>query len=510
MSNNWRHNAAELDDEKQKKARIEMILKSHDAAMGLSFGVAFCLFLFVLGIYAGLIPIGHWHDEYFTFMLIRDGGLGAEIERLHWSPRPLSEALVYLYSVSVFFFHEQLIGSGLTTAWAMLAAGIVGIPLYLSRRAPGPQRGIVLLLALAIFALFLMGHPTAEMFYWPIAALAYLPAISAIGALYWLALITGLESRSSRICGAVLLVIAACSVEIGAMLIVIHVGVIAAYLIASRTTGRTPALPLAWLVVPTLIAIGVLIQIYIGRVTAGAAQELMGSSTIAHNIWPSIRLAAIQFLKEVAGTDQAVRFSARLLLAPAAKLLLLIAIVGLVRSLVFLRANKGAPLWLGILGVTCMTSAFLTVAAAYFQFGTLCCERHETFRQCLIYIGLISGASAFGMWRPAEQPQKPTKYVWALIVAVTIPLGQSAKWLKSDYSRYALMRQAQAENWNSGSGSDSSMSFRVVQPGKVVGGVAPADGTYRKDDPALGWWVQAVLGFFRKNDVTFRSTNDER
>jgi hypothetical protein len=53
--------------------------------------------------FAGLIPLGHWQDEYFTLYHFHESGFAYFGERLlHWSPRPLSEFFAYLYGLAVY------------------------------------------------------------------------------------------------------------------------------------------------------------------------------------------------------------------------------------------------------------------------------------------------------------------------------------------------------------------------------------------------------------------------
>src|SRR4051812_25794284 len=52
--------------------------------------------------FAGLIPLGHWGDEFETVRIYQQEGYSFFVQRiLHWSPRPLSELLIYWYSIAI-------------------------------------------------------------------------------------------------------------------------------------------------------------------------------------------------------------------------------------------------------------------------------------------------------------------------------------------------------------------------------------------------------------------------
>ncbi|RQR28834.1 hypothetical protein DIE23_23085 [Burkholderia sp. Bp9143] len=60
-------------------------------------------------------------------------------------------------------------------------------------------------------------------------------------------------------------------------------------------------------------------------------------------------------------------------------------------------ARASAARWLAVLSLECVAITLLTIAAAYYQFGRPCFERHDTLCQCLIYIAINSGASVIGL-----------------------------------------------------------------------------------------------------------------
>lgn len=71
----------------------------------------FSLYLFpgiIFLLYFYLIPIGHWQDEYTTFTYISQNNSHFIYRIFHWSPRPLSEIIIFLYAKISLFLISNL------------------------------------------------------------------------------------------------------------------------------------------------------------------------------------------------------------------------------------------------------------------------------------------------------------------------------------------------------------------------------------------------------------------
>ncbi|KWF29277.1 hypothetical protein [Burkholderia pseudomultivorans] len=462
--------------------------------------LASCALIFSVTIaaYAGLLPAGHWQDEYYTFYRFRDEGLPYLVDRvLTWSPRPLSETFVYLYSIAVVRTGRPLIGTILATAWIATALAVVALPI---RYAPTRQRVLNGTVGLGLFALFLTNHPTGEMYYWPQASLAYLPALAAIGALFWLCAASGLESRRTRCAAAALLIVAACSIEVGAMLV---------FAIAGLSTATYVAVPhlrndwrqSTWLAFPLVASGCVLALIAHGRVSNGA--EVMGDPAIAHHARPVLHATIVEFAKAIAASNWDGRTRFDIVLTIISKACVFGAFFGLSTRLSNSNTRASSIRWLTILSLACAATTLLTIAAAYYQFGMLCCERHDTLRQCLIYLAIASAACAIGLAYRGRAIRGAALPLSMLGTAVVINLSLSVPALRSDYARYDTLRDIKVVNWNRGTASSSSMEFDQTVPGSIVGGVLIKEKSYTLADPKKGWWIEGVLKFFRKTEVTF-------
>ena len=73
-------------------------------------------------VHLGLVDIGQWaYDEFAIISSYRDNGLIALSTRLfHWSPRPISEILIWIYGCLVNWTHRPLIGAFLGLLWLTL------------------------------------------------------------------------------------------------------------------------------------------------------------------------------------------------------------------------------------------------------------------------------------------------------------------------------------------------------------------------------------------------------
>jgi hypothetical protein len=456
-----------------------------------AFVIAFELCAIVILAYVWLIPLGHWQDEFFSLKVIHDGGLVYEYHRImDWSPRPFSEPLVYLYSHAVMLARKPLIGTVLYMTWGLVTAALVAVPAILRRRmAPSA------LLAAALGALFLIGHQTGEMFYWPMAALAYLPALAALCAAFWLTF-DGLQTTRQRVTAAALLSVAACSIEICAMLVCVFalMGIVSAALARDR---------MVWLIVPLAVSIGVMLLMYNGRVTHAAQFEMIGDPAIAHHFWVALRSSMKGFMLESVSVDGLSFDHGSIGRGALGKVAFGVASFGLAREIGSRYALAGAR-WLAVLAIACLATSFLTVAAGMYQFGLVCCERHATFRQCLVYLGIASAAAAvaFGSLRRFPGNLPPLAYIGALVLAICLPLPRSVPKLATDYSNYSEMQNAKVRTWNSGMAPGDSMVYHQYLPGQVVGGIYAPDKTYSADDPNVVWWLKGIPTFFGKKTVT--------
>lgn len=419
--------------------------------------------------HAVLLPAGHWQDEYKTFPIFWEHGWRGWWGRIVlWSPRPLSETLLFLYAQSVRLAGEPLIGPSLAFGWGLLAsAATAGIWCVRGRR-----RIEVALVGLSVPCLLLAQPRIAEFFYWPQSALAYLPATAGVLVAAWIVIFSDVHSRTGRWLLAVSLTAAAASAEVAAVLVIAF----AACLLLVRQWR-------AWVVAP--VAMSLLVLAMTSSTRLGAAGEIFGDPRIAHHVFAAASAATWAFARETFGT------------ASLPKVLFLAG------TWLVLRRTPGHVMNLRVvlaLAFACFAAMFISIAAAYYQFGVLCCDRHETWRQALCWVGLLLCAAAAAH----RLPSNPMGIdVGLLLVAAAVAWSVSLRVpaVLADWRGMAARVAVNEANWEAGRQNADDMVFRTLPPGKVVGGLALPEGRFRAGEGPDS--VPALVAFFGKRQVNF-------
>jgi len=190
------------------RLRSETPLPAADRQYRWITAVLFAISLLTLCFYAGLLTAGRWEtDEFFDSALIERYGLKHFFwyRVTDWSPRPIGELLAGSYLALSNLLDRPLIGSCLAILWAIALAVAIGA-------AKLAKLSASVATALALFALSLLIAKPGEMFYWPMAATAYLPCWAAM-----LAVTLMLMGRGPILAVVLALVLMAWSFEAGAV-----------------------------------------------------------------------------------------------------------------------------------------------------------------------------------------------------------------------------------------------------------------------------------------------------
>ena len=451
--------------------------------MRLAITLAVLVPAFVLLVHVGLWSQGEWHDEYYGFGSYRLAGLGGELIRLrHWSPRPVSELLIFFYWLAVRAFRMPLVVPALAAAWGTLGIGLLAA----ARPWARPGRAARLALVLTLPALFLLAAPVGELFYWPFAALAYLPALSA--ACYAaLALVgPGLRDRNGWVALAVALSLGAGSVEVGAFL---ALATAPGLLLAARHgQGGSSRLRIGAALAPLLSASTVILLLLSGRVARAA--EMFGSPALFHHLGRDLWSAAGQSVSELLHPD-----GGSILAAASVKLLVFLGARACLRR-AWPAPPPRAPIIALLVGLA--ATIFLSIAGAYYNFGTLCCERHATYRQALF---LLMAAVSAGLARPARAS------AWGpalLASAVLIYLPSRLPAVRTEYSlahaRGAAWKAIFRSGWQPG---PAPIDYAIAPAGPLFTYALCPPGIYRRtqDTPSN---VLGPMLFFGKDNMRVR------
>jgi hypothetical protein len=473
---------------------------------------AFWFFLLVIIAFAGLIPLGYWADEFATLANIRDGGWNFFFDRLTtWSPRPISELMIFAYGRVVERLQKPLIAQSLGAMWLMLAFSMVAIPIVARRSFPSATSFCqCLLLSLGLYCLMLVGHPVAEMFYWPIGSFPYMSAISGAAGALWIFAVTGVESRTTRAACAAMLIFTALSAEVGAIFVAVFcllAGFSAGWDWLRRSPQDAETRSLLWLALPFAASVGVLIALATNNRT-GASSEMFGDAAVAHHILKVLQPSLSTFLAEAISIDGATLKWQNILWGAVTKGLFFIAALGVLRPILSHRPLRGDSRLFGLFGAACIASTLVIIAATYYQCGQSCFERLVTFRQCLFFIGLTGIAGFFaGVNAPAatapSRTYAPSLYVLCLILSVLIPTWRTVPKLGQDYASYAASLKAQKASWKAGLAAGDDAIYRQRRPGKIVGGVWIGDGVYSLNDDSKWAVIHWIIGYFHKKSITF-------
>ena len=481
--------------------------------------------------FLGLIGLGRWQlDEYVDFYRMRSG-LPYVLERLRWSPRPISEPLYYLYGWLVNTLHRPLILPFLAAFWTLfLFAG--GFTFRQTLREHRSQRAWnQLLIALTLMALFLAGGHLSEVFYWPAGTVAYLPTLSATLLLFLQILDGKLSTPRGRLTGAICLTIAAGSSEAGATFALCYILMRGARrglaFIRSRQSAGERA-PLFWLTVPAIMAALVLMAVRMNRFRAAEAPTLVRHSIAGH---PLLSLIAgfeemvIEFIGRgmLARTAKQYphpatwfhlgpRFLLQMLLGSRIPMeILLVLGVGLWYSRFERPSRELSASIIEICGAF-MAASLFTIAAANLHFGVTCCDRHEVLRECwtvmtmtglvILFAGRFSGSTG------AALDLGRTSAPLLLCVAV-YSLGFMRPLIRT-YHIYKPVYAASGENFASGfRATTDPMNFWVVPSAGIISEEILSPGVFAKgshDVSGFGYDVYPyyLMDFFRKDKITIQ------
>ncbi|HEY4147034.1 hypothetical protein [Pinirhizobacter sp.] len=450
--------------------------------------------------YLGLTPLGHWQvDEYQTIRAVGDGGAGFLFQRvMGWSPRPMSEAFVYGYALLVEARHQPMVATVLVSCWSLLAIGVLVLPL---------RRGGVrswLPVSAALLVLFFLGHPVSEMFYWPMATLAYVPTLAAIALLLGITQCLETSTVATWVLTSVALTVAAASTEVGAMFVVGFVVLLGMGWLPGATSYRRARI--IALLPPTLMAAWVLRQLVVVR--AGQDAEVFGNAAIAHHAFVAFKAMVPQAGREWLTLDPSRATDKQLTLGLIVKALFALGVYGLATH----RHDAVAQRMRLSLALSALALVPATIFTAYYQFGSLCCERHATFRQCMVYVGIAAAASWLANWKHrqkgvAENDQRISmpagKQAWfalaSLLVAVLVAASSSVPRIRHDYLAYDRIAAARQATWDSGVANGRSGVFTRVVSGRIVGNDPKLpQGAVRVGDDKN---ADAILAYFGKDSL---------
>jgi hypothetical protein len=351
-----------------------------------------------------------------------------------------------------------------------------------------------LLLPCSLLTMFLLGHSIGEMFYWPMAAAAYVPTLAAQTFIFFRLLDGEPAGTKDRILLGMALGVAAGSSEVGAAFVVCFAGFgLAALLVAGLNARRSMADAL-FLTPPLILALALL---GLHAHFRPPAQQVVDTTTLGRPL-VSFLAALPQLGRDVLSLAEDSTGTGSLLVGLTVKALLFVAFRWCCSRL--FDGGRSRLLLIGF-ALSLLGASFLSIVAADYEYGGVCCERHGTLRECMILLALASMAALPG--RAAHSGNHPNGWRLAGPVALLLAIGIAAAprlpALAHDYGKYRQLVQARAKTWHSGQAADGKMVFHLVPLGQVVGTEnLPLRGSASMDAHAP-WYVAGILLFFRKD-----------
>jgi hypothetical protein len=440
----------------------------------------------ILIVHLSLLNKGSWGaDEYNAIGEYRDQGFSYLWFRFwSWSPRPLSESLIWLYAATVTTLHRPLIIPALSVFWLAFLASWLPAAIRCPRARLAPR----ILAGLAVTGFIILGQQVASVFYWPFGAVAYAPPVTI--AVFLLFFLANEELRGGTGCLAISLALlaAAWSSEAGALFVVIHCTLMMIYL----WWRKAPRAMLLYWVCPLLTAIPVIAAVALnGRATDNVVWAIKDPTIYHHtsaSLWAALSRAGLEFTALDGST-----FDRRNLLRG-----------GLVRLLFFsglyvcwARRGRGARHLTLLLSLSTAATMLAALAGSFRQFGEACCASHAFARQSLGTVALASLALGLPSWAPLMRRWLRALGPVALVAGALLLLNARRLELENAFDHYGDTSRAMAATWESGFAPGDSMTIFQTVPDRLFSGMLPS-GYYTIDS---SWWTQGVLNFFHKRTM---------
>ena len=457
-------------------------------------GATICM-VAILALHLGLLTRGAWAgDEYAAISRYRDQGVAFLWFRFwSWSPRPLSEALIWLYAAAVVAARQPLIVPALAGFWALMIAAPFIALFRCARDTVAPRA----LSAVTILAFIVLGQHVAAVLYWPFGAVAYAPVIAALLFLLFFLANESTGGKAGSITIAAVLVIAAWSSEIGALLASIYCGMAVGYLLWSmRRSGTARSHSIWW--APPVVASLVVMAMIGGNHRASFPMLPGGDPGLYHHTLASLEAALIRLPQEFAALDGETFDRANFVRGICAKLLFFMGL-HFCWSTGECAAPRGKP-WLPLLALSIAIGMVGILGGSFQEFGTPCCDRHAFMRQSLGWIA----TAAMAIWMP---PLLASLRRWqliiapmALVIAAGLMIRPRVYDLREDYHYFSDPAEARARTMASGWSDGPAMTLYLPYSDQLFPSQIPA-GSYVAAD---NWWAPGILDYYHKQTVQVR------
>jgi len=464
--------------------------------------ISFVVLLVTIALHFGLVDVGQWtNDEFGIIASYRDKPWPALCDRvMRWSPRPVSELLIWIYAWLVNLTHKPFIGIFLGLLWLMLLSTPLIAFLQLRMRFSRDWRGPSLyfsIFAWQLTALFLLEHSPGELFYWPVGAAAYLTTLSAITLCFFQLACNLTEHHGGRIIAALSLVFAAGSSETGAFFTLVFGCLSLIGMSVDKVVGTVCNRKILWHLIPALFALGLFGLLLHNR---ARTQEALFPNPEYHNLYISLKAALGQTLKEYLVSGH--RLSTRGILLG----LLLKACFFLAVRYCWLSSGIKVPRKqvLIIFALSVVATNYFSIAASYYGYGGLTNSWHEELRQCMVMLFVATMGLFSCHYRPRIRNERRGEWLAALFVLATVILlvPRRCTALIHDYRNYTVCIENRNKSWASGLADGNTMIWFSPPTGQVANTLIFPPGTYDLESQNADY--VHIMHFFNKSVLEIR------
>jgi hypothetical protein len=430
------------------------------------------------------------------------GGWPALLARVTgWSPRPLSESILFGYFHLVERTGRQLIAPFLGALWAIF---LVPLALFLVRLGWSDlhRSALALVCALSAPLLFLTNTFAYDVFFWVQGAAAYLPTLFAILIVLVALGFAGPFTTSTRLLVASALLVATLSSELGAFFVVFFSSLIVAQAILSRVRPNylaAPDLTIPYALPPLLAGCAVIFGMYSYRL--GDRQEIFGNPNIAQHPVASLTASLQTFPLEFIGTRPVATLLELVVYGPLPRAFFALGIATAAAGF-GLALSKSRNVTLLAFAAAALGAAFLSTFASFYQFGNDCCGRHQVMRESFGAMAIFALAIAASplLARTVAARSRFLECLGLALIVFAVLLASIPNWpaVKRSYARFDQVRATMASNWQSGR-SDSPRFVYILRGDSYSGDPALGPGVTARSDVNLV--TGRMLDFFRKKEI---------
>ena len=161
---------------------------------------------------------------------------------------------------------------------------------------------------------------------------------------------------------------------------------------------------------------------------------------------------------------------------------------------------------LGGLLLALQATFFTPIAGSYYKFGLVCCERHDTMRQCLMILSILSAVTLIASVLPkVRRPDRLSIAVASILgLMLLVSLARELPGIQRAYAAWPTSIAVRHANWDSGHAPGERMTLLMLPLLPVVDGLVPPERATLRRDAHPPWIWDLVMTFFDKQEIELK------